>query len=200
MIADALAASPLFFYPLAAGLALGLLQILLFFVGHLPLSDAIEHAVEGTQLGEAFDWLNLGRVPVAILLMLLLITFGFVGIVLESLLPAMPAWSFALVAAPAAVGATKVVGDRIARILPRDETYAVTAAEFVGLEGTVTLGPLDDGLAGSVAVRDRHGDVHTLRARPVDRGTVIQQGSHIVVVARDETHKGRVFLVMPFPA
>ncbi len=200
MIADALSASPLFTYPLGAGLALGVLQILLFFVGHLPVSDAIESAFEGTQIGEAFDWLNLGRVPFAILLMLLLVTFGLVGVVLASVAPVLPSWSLVLVAAPSAVLATKVIGDRIARLMPRDETYAVTADEFVGLEGTVTLGPLDDGPAGSVSVRDRHGEVHTLRARPVDRGTSIEQGGRVVVVARDETHKGRVFLVMPFPA
>jgi hypothetical protein len=199
MIASLATGSAIYLYPLAAGLLVGLLQIALFFVGHLPVSDAIEHAFEGTALGDAFDWLNLGRVPFSILLMLLLVTFGAIGIVLSGLLPMLPAWSLAIVAVPGAVLSTKAIGNAIARVIPHDETYAVTAEEFVGLEGTVTLGPLDDGLAGSVTVRDRHGEVHTLRARPVDRGAAIEKGARIVVVARDETHKGRVFLVMPFP-
>ncbi len=198
MVASLTAGSPLYLYPLAVGLLIGLLQIAFFFIGHLPVSDAVETAFEGTSLGEAFDWLNLGRVPFAILLMLLLVTFGAIGIILSGIAPSFPAWSFAFVAAPGAVLATKAAGDAIARLIPRDETYAVTAEEFVGLEGTVTLGPLDDGPAGSVTVRDRHGEVHTLRARPADRGTAIAQGARIVVVERDETHKGRVFLVMPF--
>lgn len=198
MLAGLAAGSPLYLYPLAAGLLVGLLQIALFFVGHLPVSDAIEHAVEGTPFGEAFDWLNFGRVPFAILVMLLLTAFGAIGLVLSGLLPQLPTWSFALVAAPGAVFATKAIGNGIARAIPRDETYAVTADEFVGLEGRVTLGPLDDGPAGSVTVRDRHGEVHTLRARPADRGSTIAHGEHVVVVERDETHKGRVFLVMPF--
>lgn len=200
MVASLASGSPLYLYPLAAGLLIGLLQIALFFVGHLPLSDAIEHAFEGTALSEAFDWLNLGRVPFAILLMLLLVTFGAIGIALSGLIPGLPAWSFAIVAVPGAVLATKGIGNAIASAIPRDETYAVTADEFVGLEGLVTLGPLDDGPAGSVTVRDRHGEVHTLRARPADQGTMIEQGARIVVVARDETHKGRVFFVMPFGA
>lgn len=200
MVAGLLAGSPLYLYPLAAGLLLGILQILLYFVGDLPVSDAIEHALEGTPMGDAFDWLNLGRVPFAILLMLLLVAFGAVGIVLSGIVPVLPAWSFVIVAGPVAVLATKAIGNGLARVLPQDETYAVTADEFVGLEGVVTLGPLDDGPAGSVAVRDRHGEVHTLRARPVDRGTVIAQASRIVVVARDTSHKGRIFLVMPFTA
>ncbi|WP_152047102.1 OB-fold-containig protein [Aureimonas psammosilenae] len=190
--------SPFFLYPLAAGLLLGLLQIVLYFVGHFPFSDAIEQALEGTAVGEAFDWLNFGKVPFAILLMLLCVTFGAAGIALTHLLPFLPAWSLSVGAAPAAIVVTKLAGDAMARLLPKDETYAVSAEEFVGLEGSVTLGPLDDGPAGNVAVRDRHGEVHTLRARPVDPGTVIAQGSHVVVVARDDTHKGRVFLVMPF--
>lgn len=189
MVASSAAGSLLYVYPLAVGLLIGLLQIAFFFVGHLPVSDAIENAFEGTSLGEAFDWLNLGRVPFAILLMLLLVTFGAIGIVLSGILPALPVWTFAIVAAPGAVLSTKAIGGAIARAIPRDETYAVTADEFVGLEGAVTLGPLDDGPAGSVTVRDRHGEVHTLRARPVDRGTRIAQGARIVVVARDETHR-----------
>lgn len=199
MVASFATGSPLYLYPLVAGLLVGLLQIALSFVGHLPVSDAIEHAFEGTPLSDAFDWLNLGRVPFAILLMLLLVTFGAIGIILSGLVPMLPAWSLAIVAAPGAVLSTKAIGNAIARVIPRDETYAVTADEFVGLEGTVTLGPLDDGLAGSVTVRDRHGEVHTLRARPADRGTTIARGERIVVVTRDETHKGRVFLVIPFP-
>ena len=200
MVESLAATSPLYFYPLAAGVLIGVLQILLYFVGDMPLSDALEQAFEGTQIGEMFDWLNLGRVPFTVLLMLFLVAFGIVGIVLGRFLPFLPSWALIPAAAPAAILATKATSDALARVLPQDETYAVTADEFLGLEGVVTLGPLDDGPAGNVTVRDRHGESHTLRARPVDRGTVIEQGSHVIVVVRDETHKGRVFLVMPFVA
>jgi membrane protein implicated in regulation of membrane protease activity len=189
----------LYLYPLLAGLLLGVVQIVVFFAGSVSFGDSIADLLDGTSVGELFDWLNLGRVPLAILGMLLLVTFGAVGILLLGSLPLMPDWVYAFAAAPAAVGVTKLVGNGLARLIPQDESYAVKSGELVGHRGVVTLGPLDDGDPGNVRVRDRHGELHTIRARPVDAGTVIEKGTEVVVVSGGDP-PGRVFLVMPFGA
>jgi membrane protein implicated in regulation of membrane protease activity len=189
----------LYLYPLLAGLLLGVFQIVIFFAGSISVGDSIADLLDGTSIGELFDWLNLGRVPFAILCMLLLVTFGAVGILLSDLVSFLPDWTYALAAAPAAVGVTKLVGNSIAKFIPQDESYAVTRDELVGRRGIVTLGPLDDGNPGNVRVRDAHGDLHTLRARPADAGTVIEKGTEVVVVSGGDG-RDRVFLVMPFGA
>jgi membrane protein implicated in regulation of membrane protease activity len=129
--------------------------------------------------------------------MLLLVTFGAVGVLLSDSLPLVPNWVYAFAAAPAAVGVTKVVGDGLVRLIPRDESYAVNRGDLVGRRGVVTLGPLDDGNPGNVRVRDNHGELHTVRARPADKGTVIEKGADVVIVSGGDA-PGHVFLVMPF--
>lgn len=197
-MADFLNAPALYLYPLLAGLLLGLLQIVTFFVGgHHGGSDGFLESLEGSHLGEVFDWLNFGRVPFSILAMLLLVFFGLAGIALWQSLPLLPVWSYAVVAAPISVISTKGIGGWIARVLPQDETYAVTAEQLVGLRGVVTLGPLDEGNPGNVRVRDHHGEVHTIRARPADYGVRIEQGAEVVVVEA-APGRARVYYVIPF--
>lgn len=202
-MADIFHAPALYLYPLLAGLLLGALQILMFFVGgHFGEHGggghgAFEHFLDATHLGEVFDWLNFGRVPFAILVMLLLVTFGMVGIMLWQILPALPVWSFAFAAAPAAVGVTKIMGGWIAHLLPQDESYAVNRDNLIGRRGVVTLGPLDDGPPGQIRVRDQHGELHNLRAAPADAGMAIEKGVEVVVIARAEG-EANVYLVMPF--
>lgn len=196
-----LGAPALYLYPLLAGLLLGVLQIVLFFVGAAQLGHGTDGGIadmfEGSHLGEVFDWLNVGRVPFSIFAMLLLVVFGAAGIALFQLLPGLPAWSYAIGAAPASVLVTKYVGGWIARVLPQDESYAVGPGQLIGRRGIVTLGPLDDGPPGSVRVRDEHGELHTIRARPADAGRQIEKGAEVVVVEA-VPQPGRVYLVMPF--
>jgi hypothetical protein len=200
-MADILNAPALYLYPLLAGLLLGVLQIVLFFVGagHFDHSSdgAFDSFLDNTHLGEVFDWLNFGKVPFAILILLMLVTFGMVGIMLWQVMPGLPVWSYALGAGPAAVAVTKITGGWIAHILPQDETYAVNRDHLVGRRGVVTLGPLDDGPPGTIRVRDEYGELHTMRACPADAGMSIEKGVEIVVVARAEG-EANVYLVMPF--
>lgn len=192
-------APALYLYPLLAGVLLGVVQIVVFFAGSISLGDSIADLLDGTSVGELFDWLNLGRVPISIIGMLLLVTFGAVGILLAGTLPLVPNWAYAFAAAPVAVGVTKVVGNGLVRLIPRDESYAVKHSDLIGCRGLVTLGPLDDGHPGNVRVRDRHDELHTIRARPADAGTIIEKGTEVVVVAGGDG-PGRIFLVMPFSA
>ena len=192
-------APALYLYPLLAGVTLGMVQIVVFFAGSISFGDSIADLLDGTSVGELFDWLNLGRVPISIIGMLLLVTFGAVGMLLSGTLPLVPNWAYAFAAAPVAVGVTKVVGNGLVRLIPRDESYAVKHSDLIGCRGLVTLGPLDDGRPGNVRVRDSHDELHTIRARPADAGTIIEKGTEVVVVAGGDG-PGRIFLVMPFSA
>ena len=57
--------------------------------------------------------------------------------------------------------------------------------------------PLDDGVPGAIRVRDEHGDLHTIKARPADQGSVIHKGAEVVVVSA-APGSDRIFLVIPF--
>ncbi|MEH3145852.1 MAG: DUF1449 family protein [Methylobacterium frigidaeris] len=136
-------------------------------------------------LGGWMSWLNAGGVPVLVLAVILLSAFAVVGFALQGafagLAGPLPAGLAVPLAAAAAVPATRWVSRGVARIIPRDETTAVEQAEFIGLIGTVTLGPLDGGHPGRVRVKDRHDNLHTLRATAVP-GHVIATGALVVIV------------------
>ena len=68
--------------------------------------------------------------------------------------------------------------------MPKDETYAVDLADFVGRTGEVTVGPLDQGLPGRIKVKDQHGNWHVLRARAAPDQPAIGIGNSALIVDR----------------
>ena len=81
-------------------------------------------------------------------------------------------------------------------IIPREETYAVSNDDLIGRVAEVTLGPLDQGPAGRVKVRDPHGNWHFLMAKAADGHAAIPIGAQVLLVDRS----GPTFLVIPAPA
>ncbi len=81
-------------------------------------------------------------------------------------------------------------------MVPRDESYAVTLDDLVGLTGRVTVGPLDQGMPGMVSVTDGHRNRHSLRAVAAPEEQAIQQGAEVLLVERT----GHVFVAVPAPA
>ena len=76
---------------------------------------------------------------------------------------AVPVTLAALAAAALSLPAIRVTSRGIARIIPRDETYAVDEADFVGHVAEVSIGPLDQGLPGKVRLKDVFGNWHSRR-------------------------------------
>jgi hypothetical protein len=70
----------------------------------------------------------------------------------------------------------------VARIVPRDETYAQTGNDFVGLVGTVTVGPARAGVVARARIVDRHGNAHFPRIEPADPAVVIPAGASVLVI------------------
>ncbi|KQP33148.1 hypothetical protein ASF27_16580 [Methylobacterium sp. Leaf102] len=143
------------------------------------------------------SWINIGRVPFLILLIVALAAFTVFGFAIQAVSDAVLAPLPAALAAVAALGLTvptlRASTRTIARLIPRDETYAVDEDHFVGRIAEVTLGPLDQGAPGQVRVRDGHGNSHSLRARAAPDRPAIPQGTHVLLVE----HAGGVFVAVP---
>lgn len=155
---------------------------------------------EGLSPAALLSWINLGRVPFLILLILGLATFALAGLILQGLAGALVAPLPALAAVPLAAAATlpalRFTTRAVARLIPRDESYAVTADDLVGATAEVTLGPLDQGLPGQVQARDRHGNVHFLRARAAPEAAPMATGARVLLVDRVDA----VYVAVPAPA
>src|SRR5689334_17743420 len=183
--------------------ALGGLEVLTTMVG-LSISEQIGHdvSIEADQhngLSGLFLWINAGRLPLLILLILVLGIFSTAGFLLQGIAHALgfiiPVSIVALAAAAGSVPVIRTTSRGLARIIPRDETYAVNDADFVGQVATVTVGPLDQGLPGRVRLKDVFGNWHTVSARASHDSPSLAVGASVLLVDRDA--KGFVAIAAP---
>ncbi|MBX4991739.1 membrane protein implicated in regulation of membrane protease activity [Rhizobium binae] len=143
------------------------------------------------------SWLNVGGVPLLILLMMALGFFAIAGFAVQAVAGAFWAPLPAAVAVVPALTVTfpmvKASSRTVARIVPRDETYAVDLDTLIGRTGEVSLGPLDQGLPGRIRVKDQHGNWHVLRAKAAKGQDSLKIGTQVLLVDR----KADVFIAIP---
>jgi membrane protein implicated in regulation of membrane protease activity len=146
------------------------------------------------------SWLGLGRVPLSILLMVLLITWGVIGFIANVILsPIMPwQWMAVLGSLPAAalgsVFITRVVVRVVGRFMPTMETYARRTGELVGTAGEATYDI--DQQFGLAHVRDSRGDLFQVACRVYPDDKPIQKGTKVLLVDYNDDQKW--FFVTPY--
>jgi hypothetical protein len=152
--------------------------------------DADAGGIEGSEvgiLGQAFGWLNVGRVPLLILLVCFLGLFTLIGyfgqLAAAALLAPLPAILAGPAAAVVALPATRTASRLLAHVVPKEETYVVRDEEFVGLVARITLGPVDRKTPGKAKLNDRFGNAHFVRLRAANPEDVFQVGNQVLLVS-----------------
>lgn len=140
-------------------------------------------------LGRLLGWLHLGRLPSLILLLLFLTGFALFGFALQHLLlgltgHALPAALASVLAIPAGITTTRSLGSMLARILPRDESSAVSDHSFVGRSAIISAGHARRGLAAQARVKDQHGRTHFLMVEPDLEDELLDEGSEVLLVSK----------------
>lgn len=135
------------------------------------------------------QWLNLGRLPFLMLLVVFLLTFGLTGLVLQRLVAAIfggPApWLLAVpVALAAALPATRITGALFARFLPPEETTAVALDSLAGRIAVIVTGHANPGSPAQARVRDQHGQAHYVMVEPDDAEETLGEGENVILVRR----------------
>jgi len=183
-------------------LALGGIELLTTLVG-FSLSQVVGKDIEAdgdSGLGGLFLWINAGRLPLLVLIILALGVFAIAGFFLQGLAHgvglSIPASIAAIAAAGFSLPVIRVTSRGIARIIPRDETYAVEEADFIGHVAEVSIGPLDQGLPGRVRLKDVFGNWHSLVARASSDSTPLPVGASVLLVDRD----AKSFIAISAPA
>jgi Inner membrane protein YqiJ, N-terminal/Inner membrane protein YqiJ, OB-fold len=173
-------------------LALGGIELLATLVGfslsHIGKDIGVETDSD-SGLGGLFLWINAGRLPLLILIILALGVFSIAGFFLQGLAHgvgiSIPVAIAALAAAALSLPAIRVTSRSIARVIPRDETYAVDETDFIGHVAEVSVGPLDQGLPGRVRLKDVFGNWHSLVARASPDSMPLPVGASVLLVDRD---------------
>lgn len=180
-------------------LGLGLSALIDALLPHVDLDvDAPDVDSPGVISG-LLGWLYVGKVPFLVVMILLLTYFGVSGLLLQSFArslfgAALPAALITLPAVVIAAGLTRASARTVARLLPSDETQAVSSASFVGRIATITLGTARAGMAAEARVNDQYGQHHYVRVEP-EGGSEFPTGTEVLLVAR----RGSVFLAIPNP-
>ena len=122
--------------------------------------------------GAALGWLHFGKVPILVILVIFLTTFALAGFVAQfaaqardRALPALAGGGGARVRRRGG-RASASLGGALGRIIPRDETTAVSDASLVGRIGSVVIGTARAGRPAQARVRDQHGTSHYVMVEP----------------------------------
>ena len=137
--------------------------------------------------GRVLGWLCFGRVPALIIFVLFLTGFGLAGYIVQSLVQSTTGWLLpgAVASGIAFAGAlpfTRTTALGLSKIMPRDESDAVSRATFVGRPALVVQGNARKGLPAQARLRDPTGQSHYLQVEPDIDGEVLEQGTEIIIV------------------
>ncbi len=139
--------------------------------------------------GGLLGWLHLGRVPLLMLLILFLTAFGIAGLLIQMLARGvvggfLPAWLASVGAFLAAVPAVRIGGFVLEKILPRDESSAISLDALIGRAGVIVIGTARIGVAAQARVRDEHGRSHYVMVEPDQEDSTFEAGTEILLIKR----------------
>ena len=146
---------------------------------------SVDHNSDSTFVN-ALCWLNVGGVPLLVFILLALGLFSIAGFLIQDaarlVLAPLPASIAALGAVAAMLPLLRAATREVARLIPQDETYAVSLSDLIGRVGQVVVGPLDQGLPGRVRVKDVHNNWHTVTASAAPDSPPLQKGARVLLV------------------
>jgi hypothetical protein len=186
-------------------LAIGLLLILAVLEGAaLVIGASLSHFLDGAvadpgdadgATAAALGWLHVGKVPLLILIVIFLTTFGIVGFAAQLIAKGvmghfMPPLLPAAIAAAAGIGAMHILGAALSKVVPKDETSAVSDASLVGRVGTIVIGVAKAGRPAQARIHDEFGTPHYVMVEPEGPNEVFEAGASVLLVRH---LKGRHF-------
>jgi membrane protein implicated in regulation of membrane protease activity len=169
-----------------------LVMLMIGAVEALGLGASAAHLDVGADVdgGDLLGWLGVGQVPLLILLVVFLAIFGLAGLAIQQFAGPLPLWIATPAAAAAALPLTGLGSRGLARIMPRDETTAVSLDSLVGRKGTITVGTARRGSPAQARVSDVHGQVHYVMVEPYDDSHAIAEGETV----RLDSREGHIFI------
>ncbi len=135
-------------------------------------------------------WLRVGQVPALILMILFLTSFGLSGLCIQSMVKnivgtMMPATLATIPALIFTIPLVRVFGGLLAKILPKDETDAVSEDSFIGRTASIVLGKAQQGSPAQAKLRDHHGTTHYIMVEPDINGEIFEAGMSLLIVRRN---------------
>jgi hypothetical protein len=165
---------------------IGILELLAVLVGG-SLSSMMDGLVGDAPEAGGLAWLHVGRLPFLVVVVLLLTLFALLGLGLQGAVVAvigqeLPILAAAPLALLGALPATRAVGSALVRIMPRDETAAISASSFVGRTATLVSGEAKHGKAAEARFQDEYGQTHYVMVEPDAKSITLRAGERVLLL------------------
>lgn len=161
-------------------------------VAGASISDWLQHAMpdlDGAVHGpidHLLGWLHVGRVPLLVLAVLLLTGFAIAGFAMNLLAHRLSGgWLTPFASVPLALLATmaivRIFGAALARVIPQDQTFAVSFESLIGRIGIVTAGTARAGYPAQARVTTEHGQHVYVMVEPAVDAITFSRGEQVLL-------------------
>jgi Inner membrane protein YqiJ, N-terminal/Inner membrane protein YqiJ, OB-fold len=147
----------------------------------------IPNAPSAGPLSQILGWLCVGKVPILVLLIVFLTAFGLSGIFIQSIAQGLigvpfPAFIAAIPALAAAIPVTRVSGLALSKLMPKEQTEAVSQKHFIGKVAIIVRGKARKGSPAEAKLTDSFGQTHYVLIEPDDETESFMQGTEVIIV------------------
>jgi len=134
-------------------------------------------------LSKMFSWLRIGKVPVIMLLIVSQDLFGTL----------MAAWFACIIAFIISIPILRFFARLISRLLPKDETDAVSTSTFIGRLAVLTTADAVQGRTVEARLKDEYGNSHYIMIEPDGDFTIPAKTKALLI-----SQKGNIFKAIKF--
>lgn len=151
----------------------------------------LEANVSSGGLTSVVGWLYLNRLPLLVWLVLFLSSFGVAGYTfnylnLNMLALALPSFLASITAFVVAVFLTRAIGGPLAKLMPKNETSAVSTNSFTGLVAKITIGKATQNSPAEAVLTDQFNQKHYVLVAPETSDETFEQSQQVVLVEKQE--------------
>jgi hypothetical protein len=136
---------------------------------------------------QGLGWLHVGRVPTLVLLVIFLGSFALTGFALNMVAHRtfgfwVTPWIAVPIAVVTALPVVRILGAGLARLIPQDETTAVTLDTLVGRVATIVSGTARHGYPAQGKVANQHGQTLYVMVEPDSEQGQFTSGMSVLLV------------------
>lgn len=136
-------------------------------------------------ISATLGWLYLHRLPMLVWLLLLLSSFGILGVTLNYLI-LLPHWIALPIITITTIFITRYLAKQLSKITPKNESSATSSASFSGEVATITIGTASKDHPTEAVIRDKYKQKHYVLVEPEDSSKTFTQGTRVVLVEKQK--------------
>lgn len=131
-------------------------------------------------------WMNIGRVPLLAIIICFLTSFGAIGYLIQSILYGimgifLPSALAIVLSFAMALPATRITTNAIRKVIPSDESSALSQEDLIGSAATITLGRATKGSPAEAKYVDKYEQAHYFMVEPEEVGIEFKAGETVIL-------------------